>query len=135
MSGSSSSPAAYIAPSLAALADPPNRQIDAAVMDYFLIEMVSALRASSAVATARSKKIEQEMIDTGLLPPPAPVPLAKKEFARDSTPSLLGTPRAGGKVTHADEEEEALRTRLEAVGIHVGANYTERYIRSSHLKV
>ena len=115
---------------LAALADPPNRQIDAAVVDYFLIEMVNTLRTSSAVATARSKKIEQEMIDAGLLPLSAPVPPAKKESARDSTTNLLSTPRAGGK---ADEEEEALRTRLEAVGIHVGANYTERYIRFSPL--
>ena len=131
MSGNSSNLAAYISPTLAALADPPNRQVDAAVMDYFLIEMVNTLRASSAVATARSKKIEQEMMDAGLLPPPAPVPPAKKESARDSTTSLLSTPRVGGRATPADEEDEALRTRLEAVGIHVGANYTERCIPSS----
>lgn len=115
--------------SLAALADPPNRLVDAAVMDYFLIELVNTLRVSAAVATARSKKIEQEMIEAGLIPPP-PAPAAltlssKKDSARDSVTSLNSRT---GKSAVVDEEEEAVRTRLEAIGLHVGANFTERCV-------
>ncbi|KAF8060771.1 TRAPP complex subunit trs33 [Lyophyllum atratum] len=119
---------------LAALAEPPIRQIDAAAMDYFLIELVEALRASSAVATARSKKIEQEMAEAGLLPPPAPAAPslpAKKESARDSVTSLNS--RNTGKAAVLDEEEEAVRVRLEAIGLHVGANFTERLCRDRPL--
>ena len=65
-------------PSLAAVADPAPRYVDGAAMDYFVIEMVNTLRASSAVATARAKKVEQEMIDAGLMPPPTAVPPALK---------------------------------------------------------
>jgi hypothetical protein len=111
---------------LAALADPPIRQIDASVMDYLLIEMVNTLRVSSAVAAARSKKIEQEMIEAGLLPPPPPalsLP-TKNDPARDSVTSLS---RTAGR-TILDEEEEGLRTRLEGIGMHVGANFTERCV-------
>ncbi|KAI0727573.1 NO signaling/Golgi transport ligand-binding domain-containing protein [Fomitopsis betulina] len=97
-------------PGLASLADPPSRQIDAAAMDYFVIEMVSALRASSAVAAARAKKLEQDMIEAGLVPAPL------------TTSSKV----SGGKAAALDEEEEAVRSRLEAIGMHVGANVAER---------
>jgi len=121
-----------VPPSLAVLADPPIRQIDAAAMDYFLIEMVNTLRDSSAVAAARSKKIEQEMIEAGLLPPlPAPLSLATKvESSRDSVTSL--TSRTAGK-SGLDEEEEGVRVRLEGIGMHVGANFTERLCRDRPL--
>ncbi|KDR68823.1 hypothetical protein GALMADRAFT_78072 [Galerina marginata CBS 339.88] len=116
--------------SLAALADPPMRQIDGAAMDYFLIEMVATLRESAAVATARSKKIEQEMMEAGLVPAPIPVPSSlKKESARDSVTSLVSrTGSAAGKGT-LDEDEEPVRLRLEAIGMHVGANFSERLCR------
>lgn len=125
-----------VAPSLAALADPSTRQIDSAVMDYFLIELVNTLRVSSAVATARSKKIEKEMIEAGLIPQPAAAPPAlplkrEKESARDSVTSLHSRGSAGGPgkaSTVVDEDEEALRSRLEAIGLHVGANFTERCV-------
>ena len=116
---------------LAALADPPIRQVDGAVMDYFLIELVATLRESAAVATARSKKIEQEMVEAGLIPPPVPVPssLKKDSSARDSVTSLASRSgsAAGGKSV-ADDEEEPVRQRLEAIGMHVGANFTERFV-------
>ena len=114
---------------LAALADPPLRQIDGAAMDYFLIEMVATLRESAAVATARAKKIEQEMVEAGLIPAPLPVPssLKKDNSARDSVTSLGSrTGSAAGKGT-LDEEEEPVRQRLEAIGMHVGSNFSERY--------
>ena len=116
-----------VPPSLAVLADPPIRQIDATAMDYFIIEMVNTLRDSSAVAAARSKKIEQEMIEAGLLPPPpAPLSLATKvESARDSVTSLPS--RTAAKLG-LDEEEEGVRARLEGIGMHIGANFTERYV-------
>ena len=111
---------------LAALADPPTRYIDAAAMDYLLIEMVATLRESAAVATARQKKIEQEMTEAGLLPPPLPIPTLRKETARDSVTSVVSrTGSASGKVP-VDEEEEPIRQRLESIGMHVGSNFTER---------
>ncbi|KAG5652833.1 hypothetical protein H0H81_003457 [Sphagnurus paluster] len=103
--------------------------MDAAAMDYFMIELVNTLKESSAVATARSKKIEKEMIEAGLIPPPSATAsgaLAKKDSARDSVTSLNS--RNTGKATVLDEDEEAVRARLEAIGIHVGANFTERYV-------
>lgn len=117
--------------SLSALADPPQRHIDSAAMDYFLIEMVNTLKTSAAVATTRAKKLEQEMIEAGLAPPPVavppPLPL-KKESARDSVTSLAS--RSGSVTGKAvlDEDEEALRVRLENIGSHVGANITEKCV-------
>ncbi|PFH47197.1 hypothetical protein AMATHDRAFT_152747 [Amanita thiersii Skay4041] len=120
--------------SLATLAEPPLRYIDGAAMDYFLIEMVNTLRESSAIATARAKKIEKQMVDAGLLPhAPQPAPQAPlKETARDSTTSL-GSKSASGKQYAVDEDEEALRVRLEAIGVHVGANFAERLCRDKPL--
>ena len=115
---------------LAALADPPIRQIDGAAMDYFLIELVATLRESAAVATARSKKIEQEMLQAGLIPPPTAVPSSlKKDSAKDSVTSLVSRSgsAAGGK-SAVDDEEEPVRQRLEAIGMHVGANFSERSV-------
>ena len=113
---------------LAALADPPTRYIDAAAMDYLLIEMVATLRESAAVATARQKKIEQEMTEAGLLPPPLPIPNLRKETARDSVTSVVSrTGSASGKAP-VDEEEEPIRQRLESIGMHVGSNFTERSV-------
>jgi hypothetical protein len=107
------------APSLVALADPQPRLIDAAAMDYFLLEAVQTLRLSTAVAEARAKKVEDEMIDAGLIPPPPPPQAkAKKDAQRDS----IGT----GSSAPSDDEDEGLRARLEAIGLHVGGNITER---------
>ena len=106
------------ASSLAALADPQPRLVDAAAMDYFLIEAVQTLRHSTAVAEARAKKVENEMVEAGLIPPPPPPQTrAKKDAQRDS-----GT----GSSALSDDEDEGLRARLEAIGLHVGANITER---------
>lgn len=115
--------------SLAMLADPPVHLMDSNAMEYFLIEMVATIKESAAVATARNKKIELEMLEAGLMPPPAPIPTAlKKDSARDSVTSLLSrTGSAPGK-TPIDEEEESVRQRLEAIGMHVGANFSERCI-------
>jgi hypothetical protein len=88
-------------------------------MDYFLIELVNTLRESSAVASARAKKIEQEMVEAGLLPTPTPPAAPSKPRQKtDSNASRTVVP----------EEEEGLRTRLEAIGLHVGSNFTERYV-------
>ncbi|KAH8988240.1 NO signaling/Golgi transport ligand-binding domain-containing protein [Lactarius akahatsu] len=107
-------------PSLATLADSQPRLMDAAAMEYFLIEAVQTLRHSSAVADSRAQKIENEMIEAGLIPPPPPAPQvkAKKDAQRDSV--------MVGPSAPSDDEEEGLRARLEAIGMHVGANITER---------
>lgn len=103
-------------------------------MDYFVIEMVSALRASSAVAAARAKKLEQDIIEAGLVPAPSHVPPTLKDTHRDSVGST-SSKVSGGKAAALDEEEEAVRSRLEAIGMHVGANVAERYVSSSCLTV
>ncbi|KAF5340850.1 hypothetical protein D9758_016601 [Tetrapyrgos nigripes] len=75
--------------------------------------------------------IEKEMVDAGLIPPPQPalstLPL-KTENPRDSTISLNSR---SGKNAAVDEEEEAIRTRLEAIGLHVGVNFAERLCRET----
>ncbi|KAN0138543.1 transport protein particle component [Lactarius tabidus] len=106
-------------PSLATLAESQPRLMDAAAMEYFLIEAVQTLRHSSAVADSRAQKIEDEMIEAGLIPPPPPPQVrAKKDAQRDS----VGT----GISATSDDDEEGLRARLEAIGLHVGSNITER---------
>lgn len=109
-------------PSLATLSDPPVRMMDGPAMDYFLIELVNTVRASSAVAVARMKKVEQEMIEAGLMPaqPAAGTAAASN---RDSLMSNSSKPD-GRSLT--DEEEEAVRLRLDSIGMHVGANIAER---------
>lgn len=88
-------------------------------MDYFLIEAVQTLRHSSAVAEARAKKVENEMVEAGLVPPPPPPQTkAKKDAQQDSIWTGSSAP--------IDDEDEGLRARLEAIGLHVGANITER---------
>ena len=119
---------------LAALADPPTRMIDGCAMDYFLIETVNALRASSAVASARAKKIEQEMIDAGLIPAPAPVLPTLAAVRESSSGSASGgrdsigsaSSKNGSTKSSGTDEEEAVRARLESIGMHVGANFAER---------
>lgn len=116
---------ATIAGNLSALAEPPAALMDGPALDYFYIEMVNTLRNSSAVSIAKTKKIEQEMAEAGLLPPAPPTTAAaKRESARDSISSA--TPRADGAKPEFTEEEEALRQRLENIGMHVGANVAER---------
>ncbi len=116
--------------SLAVMAEPPARHVDGAMMDYFMIELVNTVRESSAVAMARAKKVEQEMVESGLLPPPAPpgpvLPL--KDNPRDSLTSIASRNSASAKANPASEAEEAVRVRLEAIGMHVGANFTERCV-------
>lgn len=110
---------------LALAADPPTRLMDGPAMDYFLIELVNTLRASSVVATARAKKIEQEMIGAGLIPTPTAVPPAlKRDSQRDSMASSIS--RASAGKASVDEDDEELRARLETIGHHVGANIAER---------
>jgi trafficking protein particle complex subunit 6 len=109
-------------PSLTALADPPVRAIDGAAMDYFLAELVPAIRASAAVAVARTRAVEKEMVDAGLLPAPLPSS-AQGASNRDSVASTGSRPDAKGPV---DEDEEAVRLRLESIGVHIGANVAER---------
>lgn len=124
--------------SLASLADPPARLIDSCAMDYFLIEVVNALRASSAVASARAKKIEHEMIDAGLIPAPT-LPPPSLTIRESSSGSMSGgrdsVGSAGSKngLGKGDDEDEAVRVRLESIGHHVGANFAERLCRDKPL--
>ncbi|KAH9947371.1 NO signaling/Golgi transport ligand-binding domain-containing protein [Amylocystis lapponica] len=119
--GSAATSAASI-PALAPLSDPPLRQMDDAAMDYFLIELVNTLRASTAVAAARARAVEHEMIQAGLIPAPAPPLPALRDVQRESMGSTTSRPAKGP----ADDEDEGLRMRLEAIGVHVGTNVAER---------
>ncbi|KAF8879942.1 NO signaling/Golgi transport ligand-binding domain-containing protein [Infundibulicybe gibba] len=73
------------------------------------------------------------MIEAGLIPPPAPIPPLKKDLsnARDSVTSLGS--RTTSKALVFDEEDEAVRSRLESIGLHVGANFAERLCRDRPL--
>jgi hypothetical protein len=114
--------------------------VDSCAMDYFLIEAVNALRASSAVASARAKKIEQEMIEAGLIPAPVTVPPMLSNMRESTSGSVSGGGRdsagsassktgfGSAKGGGGGDEEEAVRARLESIGLHVGANFAERYV-------
>ncbi|KDQ52966.1 hypothetical protein JAAARDRAFT_61552 [Jaapia argillacea MUCL 33604] len=123
---------------LNALSEGSPRLIDGAALDYLTIELVNTLRASSALATARIKAVEQELLDAGLTisqspsGPPLPSKKEKGDLAghRDSTTSLVSLK---GSKLGLDEEDEPLRLRLEAIGMHVGANICERLCRDRGL--
>ncbi|KLO17612.1 transport protein particle component [Schizopora paradoxa] len=135
------STSSLVTPTLALLADPPVRQVDAAAMDYLLIEMVQTLRESEAVSSERLKKAEDEMIQAGFMPPTVAArekqrkekEKREKEKLRESTGSGAGSPAPGGGAgkgsVEEDAAEEGLRTRLEAIGVHVGGNIAERLCR------
>jgi ribosomal protein L12E/L44/L45/RPP1/RPP2 len=106
------------------------RHVDGAAMDYFLIELVETIRLSSVVATARQKKIEQEMIQAGFVPPSAAQMQAKKDALGLSGESPAG--RGSNGKSKESEEDESVRVRLEAIGVHVGANFTERCVCCLH---
>ncbi|KAJ2928567.1 hypothetical protein H1R20_g8516, partial [Candolleomyces eurysporus] len=118
-----------IAPiSLATLSDPPIKLVDGVAFDYFLVEMTSTLRESAAFATARTKRIENEMLEAGLIPTQAPTQASSKKAStapgpRDSTTSLTSNRPKSALV---DEEDEPLRSRLENIGMHVGSCFAER---------
>ncbi|THH31564.1 hypothetical protein EUX98_g2619 [Antrodiella citrinella] len=127
-------PAVTLSTVLASIADPPAKMMDSPAMDYFLIEVVNTLRESSAVAVARTKKVEQEMIEAGLLPPSGATgnghstTSSKRESTmRDSMGSNSMSMSKSDLSIPLEDEEEGLRQRLEAIGMHVGANIAERY--------
>lgn len=93
--------------SLVSLANPPPSLIDASVLDYFLIEAVNTLKESTAVAARRQKQLEDDMVKANALQSPT---------ARDSM-----------QINKESGEDAVLRTRLETLGAHVGANIVERY--------
>ena len=125
---------------LPGLADPPTRLADGAALDYLIIEMTHTLRASANVAAARVKMLEREMIEAGFMPEqPDKATLAKekdkerlKKEQRESSgslgtrPSSAGLSSVAGKGAEVDEEDEGLRLRLEAIGMHIGGNVAER---------
>ncbi|KAF9527899.1 NO signaling/Golgi transport ligand-binding domain-containing protein [Crepidotus variabilis] len=132
-------------PTLTSLSTPSQSLIDAHLMDYFLIELVATLRTSAGVAQKRQRKVESEMRDAGLVAVPAagnnPPNEKKKDrerdresregSARDSVTSLSSTKGGSHKQPNKDkdpldEEDEPVRQRLEAIGVHVGANVAER---------
>ena len=133
------SSSSLITPNLAALSDPPVRLADAAALDYLVIEMVHTLRDSSRTALARIQKLENEMREAGLEPGPVPPekgPTLKdkeklKSGGRDSPGGtrmrvVSSTGTVSGVEAEVDEEEQNLRLRLEAIGLHIGANIAER---------
>ncbi|CUA71396.1 Trafficking protein particle complex subunit 6B [Mus musculus] [Rhizoctonia solani] len=82
--------------------------------------MVRTLRDSASVARKRETELEEEMIENGLLERKAPVVASSKGDSISSIPTAKGA---------LDENEEALRVRLESIGMHVGANLVERISR------
>jgi len=64
------------------------------------------------------KKVEDEMTEAGLIPPPPP---AQTKVKRDAQRDSFGT-----VFSATGDEEEGVRARFEAIGYHVGANITEK---------
>lgn len=134
------STSSLVTPSLLTLTDAPlsQDQLDASVQDYFLIELMHTLRRSSQVARERLKKREEEMLANGLLPPNPPGAgsastsgLSSTGLGGSGSRTSLGNASAGGSATAkvlVNEEEEAVRVRLESLGAHVGANLAERCV-------
>ncbi|KAF8584976.1 transport protein particle component [Ramaria rubella] len=123
----SPSTSSLVTPELLAISDVPSNQhqIDASVQDYFLIELVHTLRRSSQVARDRRKKREEEMIANGLLP--STFAAGGANTSPSASRSSVGSPgTVGGTKPPVNEEEEAIKVRLEALGVHVGANLAER---------
>jgi hypothetical protein len=112
-------------PQLLSLADPPVRLMDALAMDYFFIELVNALRTSSATAVSNTKKVDREMIEAGLIPPTSAA-VTSAPSSKTSVTNQRDSMGSQEKPQSLSEEEEALRVRLESIGMHVGANFTER---------
>jgi hypothetical protein len=102
------SSASLASPSLTKLADSSPHEVDGAVLDYLVIELVEAFRESAVFARARFQKHEQDMISAGFIPQSA---------KRKTEPLSSGIA----------EEDQGLVARLEMAGKHVGANLTERY--------
>ncbi|EIW86052.1 transport protein particle component [Coniophora puteana RWD-64-598 SS2] len=129
-----------VATTLTSLGQESSKQVDGAALEYLLIEAIPVLRASSAVASARRKELEREMAEAGIIVPPPnpppkdttpnPTPNASTTNVRDSAGSARSVAGAGGGAgAPVDEAEEALRQRLESIGMHIGANITERLAR------
>ncbi|KAG8950509.1 Trafficking protein particle complex subunit 33 [Tulasnella sp. 419] len=108
----SSTSTSLMSSALSSLAEPEPKLVDGIALDYLLIELVQTLRQSTLVATSKLRAREKEMVDAGLIPPTPPIPPSKKE--------------SKGKGPEDDEEEEALRIRLESIGATVGGNVAER---------
>jgi trafficking protein particle complex subunit 6 len=95
-------------------------------LDYLLIELTNTLKHSAAVANKRLKEREAELIKAGLLAPPLP----RKDHpgVRDSMNSTTSsTSNRNNNAKPLDEAEEAVRFRLENIGMAVGGNLAERY--------
>jgi hypothetical protein len=93
-------------PTLLKLIEVSPHDVDAAPLDYLLIELVESFRLSAAVAHTRFKRIDQELQRAGLEVESA----TKKTSGQDPE----------------DELEQQLIDRLERAGVHVGSSLTER---------
>ncbi len=92
----------------------------------------------------QTEEAEEEMVQAGFLPPTVAArekqrkekEKREKEKLRESTGSGASTPAngtgagAGKGVIEDNAAEEGLRTRLEAIGVHVGGNIAERCVQN-----
>lgn len=90
---------------LVTLATSTAAQIDVSVLDYFLIETINTLRQSAERAISRQKELEEEMSKSNIL---HQIPVRDAQH---------------------NTSEEALKTRLENLGVHVGSTLVERLVR------
>ena len=145
------SSSSLVTPSLTLLADPPIRLADGAALDYLMIEMVGVLRESAGVANERVRRVEREMKEAGLVD--ATSGAGKEKGKKEGRESIgVGVPGGGAGGTRSrvssiagmstvgdvaspapagheeSDEEESVRTRLEAIGLHIGGNVAERFV-------
>lgn len=147
------SSSSLVTPSLTLLADPPIRLADGAALDYLMIEMVGVLRESAGVANERVRKVEREMKEAGLVDATSGTGAGKEKGKKEGRESIgVGVPGGGAGGTRSrvssiagmstvgdvispapagpeeSDEEESVRTRLEAIGLHIGGNVAERFV-------
>ncbi|KZT58430.1 transport protein particle component [Calocera cornea HHB12733] len=121
-----------LTPAILSLSAPPQAQVDIHAVEFLLVEMTRTLAESSRVAQARRDKAEAEMRGAGWMP--KAVPGAKGEEGSALALGKLREPlreevERARRARVEEEEESAVRQRLENIGAHVGGNLAEKLCR------
>ena len=117
---------ALVNPALQHLADDAPRLMDAVVLDFLLIEMVPILKQSTTASLKKIREAENEMIEAGLLSPPAPTHPIPPGLKGAALQEAIDDQR---RIQIEEEDNEALRLRLESIGVSVGGTLAERSVR------
>ncbi|EJT98896.1 transport protein particle [Dacryopinax primogenitus] len=134
ISSTNPSTASLLTPALLTLSSPPQAQVDINVVEYLLIEATRALADSARVAQSSKDAVEQAMRDAGWLPAPD---AGKGETTAAAREAALGRLKdqvreeveRARRAKKEDDDEGAVRLRLENMGVQVGGNLAEKLCR------